>query len=500
MIKRFILRHWRGELSLPISYWVIGTVVGFSLTFSAGFLVELLDSFTPSLTYTAWLVLVMYPAIWLVFIWVYVGIWNSATNYMAGGKSKFWGNLAKLGVVLGLLQATTQVVEIHFPVIGKMADFATGSDPMGTVKYEVLDDGRTLYINGIFGNGSSSTILEALNRNSSVRRLHLDSLGGRFKEVSRLSKEVQTRKLETYVENRCLSFCTVIFLSGTTRYSTPNAQIGFHSPTFTGKDEIDFVLVEESKDLYRSFDIPETFIQKIFSTPHSEMWYPSHGELINAGVVTDQTSGGESNLLQKSLNVKSAEEVERLLLSISLWQKYERKFPGVVKEVSKKIIVSIRNRDSDSDVLATSRTYITSYTMRAIAESNPQIRTQYLSLLVDQVKHVETLGPKFCAAMLQSKLDATKSLPKSLVNRELSITQDALDSDFDPPANYSDANFEKYLVSALIKMNDAEMTAISKPSLEPTQETCSGMVKFYEGITALPSSQRDLVFYGLLKQ
>ena len=500
MLKRFVLRHWKGELSLPFSYWVIGTALGTVLVFSAGFLVQLLDSFTPSITFTAWSTLLMYPALWVLLLWIYVGIWNSATNYMAAGKSKVWGNLAKLGVVFGLLQVTTQVIKVHLPVMGKMTDFVTGSDPAGTVKYEVLDDGRTLYITGVFGNGSSSTVLDALNKNPSVKRLHLSSPGGRLKEVIRLSKEIQTRKLETYVEAQCLSFCTVIFLSGSTRYSTPNAQIGFHSPTFTGRDEIDSTMIEESRNLYRTFNLPENFIRKIFSTPHSEMWYPSHRELIDAGVITDQTFGGESNLLQKSLNLGSVEEVKRALLSIPLWQGYERKFPGVVDEVSTKIFNSIRNEETDADAMTTSRKYLASYTMRAIAESNPQIRARYLSLLVDQTRYVATLGPKFCAALLASKLDITKSLPKNLVDRELTITQEALDSDFIPPLNYSNANFEKYLVSALTKMNDSEIQAISNPSSKPTQETCSGLVKFYEGIAAMPPSQIDLVFYGLIKQ
>lgn len=500
MLKTFIRRHWRGELSLPVSYWLIGTVLGTAVVLLTFFLVDWVDSLTPSITFTAWLVLLMYPAIWALMLWIYVGIWNSSTNYTSAGKSKVWGYLAKFGVIVGLLQFTTQVLTEHLPVMGLMKQFVMGSDSMGTVSYEVLNDGRTLYIKGFFGNGSSSIILDALKRNPSVKRLHLNSNGGRLKEVILLSREIQTRKLETYVEERCLSFCTVIFLAGSPRYSTPNAQIGFHSPTFIGDSRIDAEMMDEARELYRSFNLPESFVRKIFATSNSDMWYPSHQELIASGVVTDSTIGGASNRLQKSLNINSEEDLKKVLLSQPLWQKYEKKFPGVVDEASSRMFRSIRAGQSDADVMYASRTYIAQYQIRVIAKSTPEIRARFITLAVDQSRYVATLGPQFCGAFIASKLDITKTLPKALVDREIKITSDALDSEFTPPTNYTKTSFEKYLAQATYDMSTAEIDAVSKASLTPTEATCSGLVKFYEGIAMLPTVQRDIVTYGLFSQ
>ena len=499
-MKKFVVKHWNGEFSLPISYWAIGTVLGTALILSTSFLVGMLDTISPSITYTGWLVILMYLVIWAVMLWIYVGVWKSSSNYVAAGKSKIWGGLAKVGVVFGLLQLTTEVINVHIPVIGEMSKFIMGSDPMGTVKYEVLDEGRTLYVTGVFGNRSSSIVLDALNKNPSVTRLHLDSRGGRFKEVVSLSREIQNRKLETYVEGRCLSFCTVIFLSGVTRYSTPNAQIGFHSPIFTGKSHIDSDLMEPSKALYRSFSLPDSFINKIFSTPNSEMWYPSYQELIEFGVITDLTLGGESNKLKSTLNVASVEDLKHQLLSYALWRKYENKFPGIVNEVSALMFDSFERGQADSDVLNESRKYTGRYTSKAIAKSTPHIRLSYAALAVDQVRHVSTLGPKFCGAFLAMELDVTKALPKALVEREMNIIQEALDSRFEPPINYSEGLLEQYLAEALVDLTEAEIAAVSDQSAKPSQATCSGMVKFFEGIAALPKAQGDLVIYRMLSQ
>ena len=303
----------------------------------------------------------------------------------------------------------------------KMSEFALGSDPLGTVAIETLDDGKTLYVKGVLGNGSSQTIISALDNSPSIKRLNLNSNGGRLKEVIRLSSEVQKRKLETYTEDSCLSFCTVIFLSGSPRYSTPRARIGFHAPYFYDGELLGSIGIDESKKLYQSFNLPNTFIEKIFSTPNSEMWYPSYQELVSLGVVTDSSLGGESNLLKSDLLNYSNEQIQEFLLKTPIFVAFEKKFPGIVKEVSMKMSASIKSESSDSDLLTASRTYLAPYQMKAIAKSNPQIRISFSELGYEQSKYLETLGPKFCHAFLSGKLDITKNLPKELVDRELLV-------------------------------------------------------------------------------
>lgn len=499
MIKNFIKRHWKGELSLPVSYWLIGAVLGTCLFLAAEVLANIVDSFTPSLTYNSWSVLLVYPATWISTLWIYVGIWNSSTNYIAAGKSKVWGYLARFGVISGSLQTLMLVTTLHIPLMVWMEPFLLGSDPLGTVKYEILDSGRTLYISGVFGNGASSLLTNVLEENPTIGRLNLSSDGGRLKEVMRLSKKIQERKLETYVEEQCLSACTLVFLAGTPRYSTPNARIGFHTPVFTGDNRIDSGFIESAKNLYRSFNLPEAFVRKIFATPNEAMWYPSHRELIDSGIVTDSTPGGESNRLS-TLSIESTDDLRKMLLSHPLWQRYESKFPGVIDEISTRMFAAIRRGESDANVMTESRKYIGPYAIRAIAKSTPEIRARFIALSVDQTRHVATLGPKFCGAFLASRLDVTKTLPKALVEREIALTQEALETDFVPPLNYSNKLFEQYLVNALTGMTAEQISAVTVPTATPTQVTCIGIVNFYKGISTLPASQRDIVTFGILSQ
>ena len=498
--QNFIKRHWNGEISLPIAYWGIGGILGFSIILFASLLIDVIEPLTPSITYSSWLVLLFYPFLWIVLLWIYVGIWKSATSYMENGSSKTWGYLAKIAVVIALVQVCGAVISIHFPIMKKMSEFAFGTDPIGTVAVEILDDGKTLYVKGIFGNGSSDSLISTLDKNPSIKRLNLNSNGGRLKEVIRLSGEVQKRKLETYTEDRCLSFCTVIFLSGWPRYSTPRARIGFHAPHLFDGELLGSIGIDESKKLYQTFNLPKPFIDKIFSTPNSDMWYPSYQELISFGVVTSSSLGGESNRIQKDLANQSNDQVQESLLKIPIYAAYEKKFPGVVRQVAEKMTAAMRAGTNDADLLTVSRTFLAPYQMKAIAQSTPKIRISFSDLGYEQSKYLETLGPKFCHAFLQGKLDLTKNLPKELVDKELAITNEAMNSNYIPPQGYSAKEFEIVILSATTGMSDIEINSISDLKLEPSSSTCSGLVKLYGGIKALPNLKRDIAIYGMINQ
>jgi hypothetical protein len=86
----YLVRHWRGELSLPVSYWVNGTLV----SLPAG----LVD------TYIDWDAIPLFAGMMFfvlligLFVWQVVGIWRSATRYEREYQEG-WGYAAK-GVIL----------------------------------------------------------------------------------------------------------------------------------------------------------------------------------------------------------------------------------------------------------------------------------------------------------------------------------------------------------------------------------------------------------------
>tara|TARA_B100000029_G_scaffold502057_1_gene576654 strand:+ start:4010 stop:4324 length:315 start_codon:yes stop_codon:yes gene_type:complete len=89
--KNFFVKFWDGELSLPMSYWVVGVVISIPVGFVIGVLTALINA--PANSIYAFLI----P--WYVYI--VVGVWRSSDKYKG---PKFWAILAKIALVLGIVR------------------------------------------------------------------------------------------------------------------------------------------------------------------------------------------------------------------------------------------------------------------------------------------------------------------------------------------------------------------------------------------------------------
>jgi hypothetical protein len=108
----YFVRHWRGELSLPVSYWVNGVLIGIGLAVVAlatvyGIAGGMQGS--PNLPRTLGVLILCAFAVDVVHIvWGGVGVWRSATHYQAQGRPAVWAILAKIAVVLGVLRTIVE--------------------------------------------------------------------------------------------------------------------------------------------------------------------------------------------------------------------------------------------------------------------------------------------------------------------------------------------------------------------------------------------------------
>ncbi len=97
-LDNYLVRHWRGELSLGTSYWVNGFLGTFLIIIVAKTLDAAEDSM--SLKLYAALSLIVFTTAILISIWQLVGIWRSASN----NGASIWVLLAKVGVIFGIVR------------------------------------------------------------------------------------------------------------------------------------------------------------------------------------------------------------------------------------------------------------------------------------------------------------------------------------------------------------------------------------------------------------
>ena len=285
--QNYFARHWRGELSLPLSYWVNGTLCGvLSGLFIAGLGVLIYREgearplvWLISLT-TVWFLIVVLA------IWQVVGIWRSATHYQQNGR-RFWGGVAKALMVLGGLQVVFSFFTVATPQIAGIFEIVTGDSHVGPHQFRVLAAGEMLEFSGGITFGVAKEMEGFLNAMTNVKTVRLNSLGGRLLEAQKMSDLIKARRLSTLVERDCLSACTIVFLGGTDRAVLSNARLGFHQPAFRGMTASDrLIAIANEERRLQGFGLSRAFAERANHAEPSGMWFPDKNELINEHVAT----------------------------------------------------------------------------------------------------------------------------------------------------------------------------------------------------------------------
>ncbi len=95
--KNYFMKFFDGELSLPHSYWLVGVLysIGVAILITMFSIMMSLPLKTDSVLLLPWV------------IFTSIGIWRSSDNYKG---SKFWAILAKIAVVIGIIQAVGYVL------------------------------------------------------------------------------------------------------------------------------------------------------------------------------------------------------------------------------------------------------------------------------------------------------------------------------------------------------------------------------------------------------
>ena len=285
--QNYFARHWRGELSLPLSYWVNGTLgglVGGVLIGAVGIVIHRQGEAQPLI----WLIslFMVWLSIVALAVWQVVGIWRSATHYQQNGK-RFWGGVAKALMVLGVLQVGASFFTVATPQIAGIFEVVTGDSRVGPHQFRILASGEMLEFSGGITFGVAKEMEGFLSAMANVKTVRLNSAGGRLLEAQKMSELIKARRLSTLVEKDCLSACTVVFLGGTDRAIMPNARLGFHQPAFRGMTASDrsIAIATEERRL-QGFGLSRAFAERANRAEPSSMWFPDKDELLQAHVAT----------------------------------------------------------------------------------------------------------------------------------------------------------------------------------------------------------------------
>ena len=354
--ENLIIRHWRGHLSLPKSWFLVGGALGTVAILLLGGVLMMISQQASSLRIIAFAWLAFIMLFLVVRTWAIVGIWRSAGRHVSRGGSATWAGIAKVvlgfSVIASLGQARsygTQALEY-----GKLA---IGSDSLGnSAEVELAPNGHDITITGVLAAGTAEKFSSLLEKSSDIRTVILDSNGGRIFEAQKIAEAVKAHNLDTNVETRCESACTFVLLAGVSRTADTMARIGFHQPDFPGwSDDMRQEAIAANTRDYIAAGISPAFVSRMMETASSSMWYPEHDQLIAEGVLNGQSIvvGGKDMLSENMRDVASEmnKGTPRKLDNIT-------ELKSVTAKGHKVMIADTINVPVDGSRLASSRTAI----------------------------------------------------------------------------------------------------------------------------------------------
>jgi hypothetical protein len=496
----YLVRHWRGELSLPMAYWVNGIASNFvahAISSVSNFVAGHSD-----LTAGQYVAVAVTPdAADLVIIpWLVVGIWRSASRHKSRGGRVFWAWLAKSMVILTVAVDIALFAVFSLPSISEDVRIALGYDRSSEYAFRLLRDGTELEFSGEIVIGTARAFAQALDAAPQLKVLHLNSNGGKLDEADRIAAKVAGRKLVTYVSDECVSACTHIFLAGRERWIGDRGKLGFHRPYYSALVDFNRLAITSQEGKYlRSFGIPENFVAKVLSTPGSSMWYPSNDDLARAHVI--------SGVAERGRFADSGElaDLAEILLQVPIYASLKQASPKLFEAFLDSVLQERQDGDGAKEILSSAGELFSEVIDRLLPHAPDPLVLERTSIYLGYMDELKSVDPESCAALAgdhgaQLKADLNKQFP-GLSKQENALRESlVVSTDPDRPVP-TVSDVEPHLTEVFTKMrerfgDDADL--LGKDPLESNQygRFCEVTVGLYREITRLPSARAaDLLRY-----
>jgi hypothetical protein len=485
----FFVRHWRGELPLWLSYWVVGT--GTNLL--ALGVAALLAAATRARGYNPLAIFVAVTTIWTMLsaalLWQVVGTWRSALRYIARRSRRFWGYGACAMLVLGVAQYAATFVRQGVPQLSLGWQIAFMGDPeLPPYTLRLLRDGTELLVAGGFKYGLSADLQKRLDAAPSVRIVHLDSPGGRMGEADEVYRIIRSRGLTTYVPHACASACTIAFMGGRQRLKTAGAKLGFHQADLAGTSEPGAFRGDAS---LRQAGVAGDFLARVEATPASSIWYPTDAELRQAGVITAVVE--PADFAVSTAAPASRSDVETSLRSVPLYATLSAFDPAAFRRAVDLVYDGTVAGRSQAELVAAVRQVVLPVIKANYVNADAATLLEVGRLALDETKYLETIDVALCYAFGAGRSvgrDPASAFSSELRARELDVDERVLRTARPGPA--PDEQDVQHLWGrirgTLVKRFGARVAVLSQDQVGAGDYAtyCSVSIGMFQEILALP--------------
>ena len=288
----YLLAHWRGKLSLSISFWVNTLGLYFIVSYAEWAILSALASPKVDLIKLTLISLLLTRLI--IFPWQLIGLFRAIEHDFYEHKNilktRGMQGLALLLVLFTLTYSLSLIQSAYF----YKQQFTLFAQPALKTTYQlkVKLQQKQLTIEGDFDIGITHATEKILSKYPEIEHLVLNSKGGQIYEGRGLFKLITKYRLNTFVYEECSSACVTAFVGGLERNLGKQGKLGFHQYKFDASKTgllIPFfnIKAEQQKDskLFVSQGVKPTFVNKIFDQSSYEIWFPDHSELLDSNLI-----------------------------------------------------------------------------------------------------------------------------------------------------------------------------------------------------------------------
>jgi hypothetical protein len=506
----FFTRHWRGDLPLWASFWIVTVLGSLPLCvpiFVAGTVLGY-DNFSARRLF-----LMVFGAAFatvLMALWQLVGTWRSAFKYKQSrirlGRSTVWGNMTYLVVAPATLLSFGCLLFLGYLVTVATPIVFLNDVELQDYSIRVMRGGTEVEITGGFKFGLTDDFIKVLDASKQIRVVHLSSTGGRGAERERMFRLIWERGLDTYVSSECSSACTLAFAGGRERFLRQGATLGFHRGGLAGlpKQISGGPLDRAVADIYSAAGFDSKFIEKALATPNDDIWKPHAEVLIKAGVVTGMADGRQFALSGLGANPTWDDVAEALDETGGIFPIMSRlyaEFAVFVDEYREGVLKGKTEAEALDSVTARIGAFVAH--KMALADDD-DLLVAYGKLLLDQYVALSNRDTTDCYFYASGSLDLVPWLPDDLWLRDKKTRTELLLRAWNrPPIDESRgaAILEKVrgqLLSAGTRSDDLALLDAKTLDRSKHAAYCDIAVKYFRELSKLPPQDIALAMRSIL--
>ena len=497
----YFMRHWRGDLSLGVSYWANGMLGTFLVLFAANMLVQMQDSV--GLKWMAVSSLFIYALALLVSVWQAVGVWRSAGKHTSRGGNSGWATAARIAVGFGVLSTIGVFISNYIPQSAEMLRILAGDKSIPAYKITVLPGGAEVEFRGGLRAGSASELEKILAAVPQAKVLHIESIGGRIIEAKAMSTLVRARQMTTYTSERCLSAATLVLMSGKERVIATDAKVGFHAGNFPGLTSEQMRAMNDTmRTTMHAAGVSASFINRVLSTPNDQMWYPTFEEMRSAGVITSRSAGERfaSSWGLPDVDWKTAVES---ISTYPCFRTIKQVEPATFNTMMSNFVAALRSGKSEGEAIAVvseiAGNMMDKYLPAASDDAVLAMHDQFIAILT---KYKDKNSQACIAVFTQAKINYMRVLPdwdltNSLLVMEKVISSGASKIPVVVDKKVAKEDYARVLLQLVDKYgDDVELLWKQEKWSDNSQKVCNMLLMRYQQEAALPDKRRaNLVRY-----